>query len=263
MKFAFDLISDLHVETWPDFDWTGQATAPYCIVAGDVARDRDVLIDTLTHLGQCYPGGVFYIDGNEEHKDHYEDLGESYRDLYYRVSQIKNVVYLQDNVVIVNGVAILGTNGWWTYDFDPFMDVDQSVMHIQEHFHISNSAAVNITGIAYHDAAYLIKSVQKLQTHSDVKAIVLASHTVPAPWIIAHDPDLVDTWRFNGMGNTHIARAIEEDTENKIKMWCFGHYHQPTDRSLVDIQYVSNPRGRGNTPWSRSVFYPRRIEIDV
>jgi hypothetical protein len=221
-----------------------------------------VLIDALTHLGKCYPGGVFYIDGNEEHKDYYEDLGHSYSDLYQQVSQIKNVVYLQDNVVIVNGVAILGTNGWWTYDFDPHMSVEQSVMHVQEHFHISNSAAVNITGIAYHDAAYLIKSVEKLQKHSEVKAIVLVSHTVPAPWLIAHDTDLVDTWRFNGMGNTHIVKAIDADTENKIKMWCFGHYHRPTDRPLGDIQYISNPKGRGNTPWSQSAFYPRRIEIN-
>ena len=209
------------------------------------------------------PGGVFYIDGNEEHKNYYEDLSESYRDLYQRVSQIKNVVYLQDNVVIVNGVAILGTNGWWTYDFDPHMSVDQSVQHIQDHFLISRSAATNITGIAYHDAAYLIKSVEKLQKHSEVKSIVLVSHTVPAPWLIAHDPDLVDTWKFNGMGNTHISMAIDEDTENKVKMWCFGHYHQPTTRSLGNIQYVSNPRGRGDTRWRQSIFYPRRIEIDV
>ena len=263
MKFAFDLISDLHVETWPDFDWTGQATAPSCVVAGDVARDRDVLIDTLTHLGKCYPGGVFYIDGNEEHKDYYGDLGNSYRDLHQRISQIKNVVYLQDHVVIADGVAILGTNGWWTYDFDPCISVDQSIMHIQEHFNISNSAAASITGIAYHDAAYMIKGVQKLQKHSEAKAIVVVSHTVPAPWLIAHDPELVDTWRFNGMGNTQISRAIDEDTENKIKMWCFGHYHRPVDQQLGGIQYLSNPKGRGNTPWSRSVFYPRRIEIDV
>lgn len=263
MKFAFDLISDLHVETWPDFDWTGQATAPYCVVAGDVARDRDVLIDTLTHLGKCYPGGVFYIDGNEEHKDRYEDLGNSYRDLHQRIGQIKNVVYLQDNVVIADGVAILGTNAWWTYDFDPCISVDQSIMHIQEHFNISNSAAASITGIAYHDAAYLIQGVQKLQKHSEAKAIVVVSHTVPAPWLIAHDPELVDTWRFNGMGNTQISRAIDEDTENKIKMWCFGHYHRPVDQQLGGIQYLSNPKGRGNTQWHQSTFYPRRIEIDV
>ena len=46
MQFAFDLISDLHVETWDSFDWTGQATSPYCVVAGDVARDRQRLLDT-------------------------------------------------------------------------------------------------------------------------------------------------------------------------------------------------------------------------
>ena len=263
MIFAFDLISDLHVETWGDFDWTGQATAPYCVVAGDVARDRDTLIQTLTHLGTCYPGGVFYIDGNEEHKNYYEDLSDSYKDLHQQVSQIKNVVYLQDNVVIVNGVAILGTNGWWTYDFDPHMDVDQSVMHVQDHFGISNSAATNIIGVAYHDAAYMIKSVEKLQKHSEVRAIVLVSHTVPGAWLIEHDPDLVGTWRFNGMGNRHIARALENDTENKIKMWCFGHYHRPTDRPKDSVDYISNPKGRGNTPWSQAVFYPRRIEIKI
>ena len=48
MNFSFDLISDLHVETWNEFDWSGQATSPYCVVAGDVARDRSLLIDALT-----------------------------------------------------------------------------------------------------------------------------------------------------------------------------------------------------------------------
>jgi predicted phosphodiesterase len=263
MKFAFDLISDLHVETWPDFNWEDQATSPYCIVAGDVARDRTVLLDSLKHLGKCYPGGVFYIDGNEEHKNYYEDLGDSYRELAREVSRIDNVVYLQDHVVIINGVAILGTNGWWTYDFDPSMEFDQSLQHIQDHFRISHSAASGINGVAYHDAAYMINSVRKLQTHSEVGAIVVVTHTVPAPWIIAHDTDLVDTWRFNGMGNSHITRAIDEDTENKIKMWCFGHYHKPVDQELGGIQYVCNPHGRGNTDWKQSVFYPKRIEIEI
>ena len=82
MSFAFDLISDLHVEYWPgSLDWADQATAPYCVVAGDVARDRQRLLDTLDHLGQCYPGGVFYVDGNEEHRDYLHDLGASYQGL--------------------------------------------------------------------------------------------------------------------------------------------------------------------------------------
>jgi len=263
MTFAFDLISDLHVETWDSFDWTGQATAPYCVVAGDVARDRSLLVSALTNLGQCYPGGVFYIDGNEEHKNYFENLTQSYRELTEQISQIPNVVYLQDNVVIVNGVAILATNAWWTYDFDSIADIDQSITYIQNHFGISRSAADSIMGTAYNDAAYMINSVHKLQTHMEVSAIVMVSHTVPAPWIVSHDPDLVNTWRFNGMGNSHITRAIDEDTENKIKTWCFGHYHKPVNQDLGGIQYVSNPRGRGNTPWNQAAYYPRRIEIDL
>ena len=263
MQFAFDLISDLHVETWDTFDWTGQATSPYCVVAGDVARNRERLLQTLEHLGQCYPGGVFYVDGNEEHKDYLDDLGASYKDLDKDLKHIKNIVYMQDNVIIINGVALLGTNAWWTYDFDPNMDVEFSVQAIQDHFGISNSAAMNITGVAYNDAAYMINSVHKLQTHREVRAMVLVSHTVPAPWIVSHDPDLVGNWRYNGMGNSHISAVLSKDTENKIRTWCFGHYHRPVDRDLNGIRYVSNPRGRGNTTWCQQAYYPQRIVIEI
>ena len=130
MTFAFDLISDLHVETWNNFDWSDQATSPYCVVAGDVARDRSRLLDTLEHLGRCYPGGVFYVDGNEEHKNQLDDLGASYRDLARDIDLIPNVVYMQDNVIIVNGVALIGTNGWWTYDFDDEFNLDDSIQEV-------------------------------------------------------------------------------------------------------------------------------------
>lgn len=262
MTFTFDLISDLHVETWDSFDWTGQATSPYCVVAGDVARDRGRLLDTLEHLGKCYPGGVFYIDGNEEHKDYFNDLGASYRDLAKDIEMIKNVVYMQDNVIIINGVAFLGTNAWWTCDFDPAIDRDTTIQEIQDHFGITSAEATNIIGVAYNDVAYMSNSISKLQTHPEVRAIVVVTHTIPAPWIIDHDLDLIHTWKFNGMGNSHISQIIDQDTEHKIQTWCFGHYHKPTDQNLAGIRYVCNPHGRGNTSWNQSVFYPKRIEIN-
>lgn len=260
MTFAFDLISDLHVETWNDFDWSGQATAPYCVVSGDIARDRKVVIDTLDHLGSCY-AGVFYIDGNDEHRYYMEDIGESYKDLASQLEFSEKVVFMQDNVVIINGVAILATNGWWTYDFDPNMDPEQSRLWYEDYTKVSSSASNSITGIAYHDAAYLINSVHKLQTHQEVKSIVIVSHTVPAPWLTEHDIDLVGSWRYNCLGNSHLDSALREDTEGKIKTWCFGHYHKPVDRIQNGIRYVSNPKGRGDTPWCQQVYYPKRIEI--
>jgi hypothetical protein len=262
MSVSFDLISDLHVESWPKFDWSNQATSPYCVVAGDVARNRDQLLSTLENLGQCYPGGVFYIDGNEEHRDYYHDLGASYRDLAKDVGSIPNVVYMQDNVVIIKGVALLGTNAWWTYDFDTSIDFDACVQQIQDHFGISQEQALQIRKFALNDTDYMIRSVRRLQTHKEVGAMVLVSHTVPAPWLISHDPDVVGTYRFNGMGNNQISKIIDEDTEHKIHTWCFGHYHRPVDQDFGGIRYVSNPRGRGNTPWSQPVYYPKRIVVD-
>ena len=159
MTFAVDLISDLHIETWDSFDWTGQATSPYCIVAGDVCEDRNILIEVLTHLGKCYPGGVFYIDGNEEHSQYLSDLGNSYQDLAGALKSIKNVVYLQDNVVIIDGVAILATNGWWSYDFDPSIDLDQTVEWYRNKTNLDYDNALAINGVAYHDAAYMLSLI--------------------------------------------------------------------------------------------------------
>jgi UDP-2,3-diacylglucosamine pyrophosphatase LpxH len=261
MLMHFDLISDLHVESWGAFDWTGQPTSPYCIVAGDIARDPALVVDTLEHLGQVYQC-VFYIDGNDEHKNLMSDLGQSYKELSQLVSQIPNVVYLHDNVVVVNGVAIVATNGWWTCDFDPIIEYDQCIQYIADISYISYGAALEITGVAYNDVAYMISAVNKLQRHQDVKAIVLVSHTVPAPWIVAHDPQLVDSMRFNAMGNSYLHTALAEDSERKIKAWCFGHYHRPVDRIQDGVRYVNNCRGRGNTEYQQSAYYPKRITIE-
>lgn len=261
MIFSFDLISDLHRETWPEFSWEGLPTAQYCIVAGDIARDRALVIDTLEQLSEVYRG-VFYIDGNGEHKDYAEDLGQSYRELELLVSQIPNVVYLHNNVVVIDGVAILATNGWWSYDFDPAMDVDQSVRWVQEQDSISYSAANDINGVAYHDAVYMFNSIGTLQRQRDVKAIIMVTHTVPSNWLVSHDPELTGTWRYNSMGNSHMDLVFEGDTEKKIKTWCFGHYHRPIDMIKDGIRYVSNPRGGGNTPYSQSIYYPKRITVE-
>lgn len=260
MYFAFDLISDLHIETWDTFNWVGQPTSPYCIVAGDISRDPEITRETLEHLGKQY-AGVFYIDGNDEHRHYLEDLGSSYRVLGEAIGNIKNVVYMQDNCVIINGVAIIATNGWWTYDLDPDMHVDQSMFWYRDRVQVSEPAANAITGVAYHDAAYIINSVNKLQRQQDVNSIVIITHTVPGRWIIDHDIDFVNNYRTNVMGNRHIQMALDEDTENKIKAWCFGHYHKSVDREFGGVRYVSNPRGRGDDRWQQNPYFPKRIEI--
>ena len=260
MTFAFDLISDLHVETWDKFNWAGQATSPVCVVAGDIARNIDLTVETLAHLGECYQA-VFYIDGNDEHRYQLDNLDQNYNELANKLANIKNVVFMREHVVVINGVAIIGTNGWWSYDFDLKVDTDQTRLWFQDAYQVGNVAADNISSAAYNDAAYLISSVKKLQTHPDVRSIVIVSHTVPAPWLVEHDIKLSESWRFNTTGNPHLELALNEDTEHKIHTWCFGHYHQPVDRIANGIRYTNNCRGRGDTEWCQRPYYPKRIEI--
>lgn len=262
MQLAFDLISDLHLETWDEpFNWEHRATSPYAVVAGDVSRDRDLLIQCLTNLGNNYQA-VFYIDGNDEHKDHIDNLTDSYRDLFRKISIIPNVVYLQDNVVVVDGIAILGTNGWWGFDLDLSVDPTQSAEWYREKEMLNYHAIESIKQMSTTDANYMIASVKRLQTHRDIRKIVMVTHTVPDATLIAHDINLDGSMRFNTMGNSFMRFAIEADTEKKIHTWCFGHYHGDVDQVRNGVRYVTNGRGRGDTPWSKYVYHPRRIVVD-
>jgi hypothetical protein len=110
MQIAFDLISDLHLMPTDTFDWAGQATSPFCVVAGAVSMDVEIVRDTLTQLGQCYQA-VFYIDGSSEHRLSLDAISDSYRILQQAIAGIKNVVFLQNNCAIVNNIAFIGTNG--------------------------------------------------------------------------------------------------------------------------------------------------------
>jgi len=203
MTFSFDLISDLHVDTWPRFDWTGIATSPVAVVAGDIAMDRNDLVEVLSHLGKNYQA-VFYIDGNDEHTNYLDNLTYSYADLVTRLETIPNLVYLQDNVVVIDGVAILGTNGWFGFDFDPNIDPTQCAQWYQNKFNLTGDTVKTISRMATTDAMYMINSVKRLQTHQDVKKIVMVTHTVPDPVLISHDINLEATWRFNTMDITTV-----------------------------------------------------------
>lgn len=261
MSFTFDLISDLHTDTWETNDWQDMATSPVCVVAGDISCDRAQVVNTLRQLGKAYQA-VFYIDGNDEHKPYLHNLGYSYADLVSKINKIPNVVYLQDNVVVIDGVAIIGTNGWWGFDFDLSVDGPGAAEWYKEKFSLSNDAIKAISKMSSNDAMYLINSVKRLQTHKDVERIVVVTHTVPNSALIAHDIDLEGKLKFNTMGNRYMDQVLDADTEQKIHTWCFGHYHGSVDQIRNGIRYVNNCRGRGDTPYKKYVYHPLRVVVD-
>jgi hypothetical protein len=192
-----------------------------------------------------------------------EDVTKTKQDIVKQIEKIPNVVYLPDNVVVVDGVAILGTNGWWGFDFDLTVNPTQSALWWQEKMAVSSAAVKSVARTSTKDATYMVTSVRRLQAHADIKKIIMVTHTVPLPELIQHDIDLDGSLRFNCMGNAYMQQALLADFQEKIHTWCFGHYHGSIDQIHHGVRFVNNCRGRADSPYNQYVYNPRRIIVDL
>lgn len=258
---AFDIISDLHLDHHSSFDWSGQATSPICLVLGDVCRDHEQLRHCLEIIKSQYHT-VLYIDGNQEHKDLWPDFRNSYQQIY-DICQQCECVFLHDNMVIVNGVAFVGTNGWWTWDFDLSIEPEQMQQWFVDSYKCHPDVYGLITRMAEIDAAYLVNCIKRAQTMLDIKHVVIASHTLPRSDLIEHDLDFQGKYRVNVMGNSIMRDVLKSDRAHKVQTWCFGHYHSQIDQVLDGVRYVNNCRGRPGDSAYQAAYFPRRIEIKI
>jgi len=260
MTMTFDLVSDLHLSLGESVPGVNDPTSPICVVAGDVARDRDTVIRSLTDLADRYEY-VIYVDGNDEHRLHYRDLADSYRDLQDRIAGIPRVVYLQDQMAVINDTAFVGANAWWTFDLSDRFTVAETYHGVCEHLDVNDEVCDAILAQALSDVQYLRASVRRLQTYRDVRNIVMVTHTLPFADFFRDDQDINMSWRINTTANPYLDQVLAEDTEHKIRAWCFGHYHPVVDQVRDNVRYVSNPRGRLGTPWCQPQYRPCTVVI--
>jgi hypothetical protein len=163
------------------------------------------------------------------------DIEERTDELSAIVDQIPKVVMLHQSVVIIDGVAILGVNGW----NNAVMSDSLSVSEMEY-----NSARLQ-------DMSYLHQSIKKLQKHLDVKKIIVMTNAIP-------DGDLY-FGEAPEISNNQIPLnvVLTSDTENKVRYWVFGNYEKITDTYIQDINYINNPYIR-KTP-----YWPKRLTISV
>jgi predicted phosphohydrolase len=231
MIFGFDIISDLNLTENDTFDWEGKPTSLYCILAGNISNDLAVLYKTVKHLSTLYQG-IFYIDGTLENND-INDKDRVVSEIFKLFSKLKNVVYLHDNVVVVENVALVGVNGW----YNAYATNDEESLNLRIH--------------RYADLVYLQKTIEKLQLHVDVKNIIVISNSVPAVDLyFGESPqDIVSD-------EMELSEVVEFDTENKITTWVFGTHKKIVDTRINGINYFNNPC-YNNIP-----YYPKRINIE-
>jgi hypothetical protein len=229
MEMGFDLISDLYLQPDDNFNWENKATSLYCIVAGNISEDLRTIYQTLAHLSNHYQG-IFYVPGTLEYTD-VDSIERRTNELHSIIKKLPKVAFLDHHVVIIDGVAILGANGW------------------SEETLSARDAASKIK-----DLAYLSHSVEKLQRHLDVNQILIVTNAVPKLelWYGAHPKDIEDI--------VPLDICLESDTERKVRTWCYGTSPVTTDTVLGEhsINYVNNSFYKQVKP-----YWPKRIAIEV
>jgi len=228
-SFYIDLISDLNLSATDEFDWDGKSTSLFCVVAGNVSDDLEVLRKTLTNLSVNYRG-VFFIDGSLEHEQlqNYDVRIEQIREI---CNSIDNVVYLHNHVVILNNVAFIGCNGWYGNR--------KNIQEVEDLDYIEK--------FKNDDLSYLSNSIKQLQAHIDVKRIVVISNSIPSEYLSFNSP------RVAVKSESNLALSLLFDYGVKVKTWMFG-----TDDIVVDVEvgtrkFVNNPVVPGLLYWPKKV----------
>lgn len=229
MEIGFDLISDLDLGPEDSFNWEGKATSLYCLVAGNVSNDLRTIFQTLSHLSRFYQG-IFYVPGLTEYKNTV-DFDIRTREIETLVKKLPKVVLLYHHVVIIDGIAILGVNG---FNADNPDDIDMRLVKAR-----------------LDDIAYLNNSVAKLQTHLDVKQIMVMTACIPRKELyFGKVPDHVDDHLYPDY-------CFQSDTEMKITHWVYGGSDTMTETVYNSVTYLNNPYKK------KGPYWPKRVNLEI
>jgi len=228
MNIGFDVISDLNLDPDENFNWEGKATSLYCIIAGNISNDLRTIHQTLLHLSRFYQG-IFYTAGSLEYEKSSSILIRT-NELFKICRTIRNVVYLHNHVVILDGIAVVGTNGWYYPNFNNIP-----------------STAEELDFERYEDIGYLGSTIERLQLHLDVKKIIIVSHSVPGEELFfGEEPDEIHSI-------APLKLALIKDSEGKVSNWVYGNYNKTVDIVLDNINYINNSYYKRKPYWAKRI----------
>jgi hypothetical protein len=228
---GFDLISDLNLSPEDNFNWEGKATSLYCIIAGNISADLYTIKQTLSHLSKFYQG-IFYTLGSLEYHNT-SDVVKRTNEIRKACHSIRNLAIMHHHVVVVDGIAVLGANGW--YGNTAHDEETASIIEVHRN----------------EDILYLKNTIERLQKHLDVKHIVIVSNSVPGiDLYFGEHPETVDI-------QLNLNIALIADTENKVSHWLYGTYGKVVDTNINDINYINN------SSFKRNPYWAKRVEIKI
>lgn len=197
----FDIIGDMYLGKDVNFCWQNKPTSLYCVIHGNITDNIVDLKNTLKSLTDCYKA-VFYIPGILEYSSSVSR--QAVIDEILTFSQdFPNLCILYQQIAVMDGLAIIGANGW-----------NEESCYLADRMD---------------DFVYLSKALKRLQVHPDIERIMIVTGCVPMT--NSNSPE----------SQIKFEQILLEDTERKVKYWIFGSHPTQIDLTVNQIRYVNNP----------------------
>ncbi len=251
------LLSDLHLETHPNFVPEVSPLADVLVLAGDVGSYQagSMLADRAdTDFGlarfsprtdlAAWPVPVFFVPGNHEYDGMpFEEADARLRETCERLG----ITWLHQRVVVFKGVRFIGCTLW--SDFESLVPVNGALTQQLKAREKAERAAdfyLRKTGTLYRGEAFLSAAVRaKAQADQAWLTQVLSQNFAGPTVVITHfAPSLKSADPRYGLtpGTAGFCNALDH-LMPKATLWLHGHLHCAHDYVHQGCRVVANPFG--------------------
>jgi hypothetical protein len=246
---AFQILSDLHLETEPSYEYSFKQTAPNLALLGDIGHVANDALFAFLEKQLCRYWNVFFLLGNHEPvsgswlaaKQRVRSFAERMEGLRAR-STIGRFVFLdQTRHDIKDTLTVLGCTLFSRVTPDQAAAVASRLIDFQQ---IQNWTVADHVDAHLSDLRWLNAQVADICRTEPQRCIVIFTHHSPTTDTRAADERHRDSPVASGFA-TDLGRE-ECWTNPSVAMWAFGHTHFSCDFVDDDGQgkrVVANQRG--------------------
>lgn len=240
-----------------DFQWYRNPGSSVCIIAGDISDKFDDVVDVLEDASEFYDH-VIFVDGNHEMRqdknwtngDAETTVSDTMCDLRIVLKGIPNVHYLNgiDDVSYrIDDTLFVGANGWYDWRCHEIRGITKLDAMIK--WKTSYDSRLKFDEFSNPDTLGSIQfmnmasAVERANANPDIKNIVMVTHTCPDQQFAKWSPNLDFNKMTPSYVNTMSDLVLKADTQNKLKLWVFGHIHNRINVDVDGIRYINNSYG--------------------
>lgn len=262
------LLSDLHLETHPQWQAQPAPGADLLVLAGDIGSYQQGSLLTGTDFGlerfsprNGWPTPVIFVPGNHEYDA--LDLEETHARLRATCERL-GLIWLEREVVELGGVRFVGTTLWT--DFDALAPTDSLAQQLKarEKAYRAANYYLKKTQTTWRGAPLLAEQIRELGLECQLwlrDALATPTHaptvvvTHFAPSLLSADP------RYGrAPGTAGFCNALD-DLLPLAEVWMHGHLHAPSDYMHQGCRVVANPLGYARKN-EQAAFRPQLV-IDI